>query len=408
MSFEVRTLASAAEIAEADLIAAHAFGSSRRHTMGESVERFADKFPPEWYVGAFEDGEMTSMMRTLPVEMYINGAALSFGAVSPVANSPLHRRKGHSGAMLRRSLEQMRERGQVLSGLYTPHPAFYRRYGWEIASDSRLYSFKPKDFGLLVEPSQRGRFRFLKVEDWQSLAPVYERYAAQGNGAFRRPEHWWRSYVADIPWRPGTDVVLWQNDAGIAEGYGVYQQPMTSGTDYEVASVFVRELIAASSDAYLNLLGYFGRHDIHREITIAGSPYDALPVLFADTEKLQIKQDWAVLLRVVDFEAAMRARPAAREDETCELTLRLVDESAPWNDGIWRVGVAEGKTWAQQTDGESELTLSSRVLAPLFNGYLSPRVAEAAGLLDAASDDVLERAARVLAVRRPPFFVDHF
>ena len=35
--------------------------------------------------------------------MRINGGAIPFGAVSPVANSPLHRRKGHTGAMLRQS-----------------------------------------------------------------------------------------------------------------------------------------------------------------------------------------------------------------------------------------------------------------------------------------------------------------
>lgn len=407
MTVEIRTL-TPDDLEAAELIAAQAFGSPRRHGIQESVERVRQKFAADWHLGVFEDGEMTSMMRTIPLDMYLNGGTLSFGAVSPVANSPLHRRKGHSGLMLRASLQQMRERGQVLSGLYTPHPAFYRRYGWEIASESRLYSFKPKDFGLVVEPSQRGSFSFLKVGDWQSLEPIYQREARQGNGAFRRPEHWWTSYVADTPWRPGTDVVQWQTDAGVAEGYAIYQQPPRPNLEYELVSVLVRELIANSRDAYLNLLGYFGRHDIHYEVTIAGSPFDALPVLFADSEKLEIKQDWAVLLRIVDFEAAMRARPAARADESSELTLRLIDESAPWNDATWRIGVAEGKTWAERATGAAELTLSSNVLAPLFNGYLAPQTAWSAGLLESTGDDALDRAGRIFAVRRPPFFIDHF
>jgi predicted acetyltransferase len=310
--------------------------------------------------------------------------------------------------MLRRSLEQMRERGQVLSGLYTPHPAFYRRYGWEYASEFRQYTFHPKDFALTVEPSQRGRFSFLHVGDWQALEPVYNRHVAGGNGAFQRTEQWWRSYVADTPWRLGTDVVLWQDDAGNAEGYGIYQQPAVPHPQYDVRDVQVRELVATSSDAYLNLLGYFGRHDIHHEVSIGLAPHDPLPLLFADAEKLQIRQESAVMLRVIDFEAAMRARHPARNDDACELTLRLLDEPAPWNAGTWRVGVAEGRTWAERTTGAAEMTLTSRVIAPLFNGYVSPRVAAAAGLLEANDGNVLDRAARVFAVTQPPFFIDHF
>jgi predicted acetyltransferase len=410
VSFEVRNI-TADEIAQAELIAAQAFGSRTRHEneqRAERAERARQSFSPDWYLCAFEDGEMTSMMRTLPAEMYINGAALGFGAVSPVANSPLHRRKGHSGVMLRRSLEQMRERGQVLSGLYTPHPSFYRRYGWEIASDWRVYSFAPKDLRLDIKPSQRGRFRFLRADDWQSLAPVYDRYAIAGNGTLRRPEYWWRSYVADTPWRPGTDVVLWQNDAGEPEGYGIYQQPARPGPGYEQISIDVRELVAVSRDAYLNLWAYFGRHDIHHEVSIAVSPHEPVLSVVADAERLEVKQGYAVLLRVVDFEAAIRSRPPARADETCTLLIRLIDDSAPWNDGTWRIGVSEGKTWAERTDGDPELTMTSRVLAPLFNGYLTPDSAHLGGLLEAKSDDALLRAGRIFAVTQPPFFLDHF
>ncbi len=407
MTFEIRNLR-IDDLEEAAQLDAHAFGMSLRHDVTPMFEHWKARFDTDSYLGVFEDGEMTSMMRTIPVEMHLNGGLIKLGAVSPVANSPLHRRKGHTGAMLRRSLEQMHDAGQPLSGLYTPHPAFYRRYGWEVASEWRALSFKPKDFKLTLEPSQRGRFRFLKLEDWEALEPIFQSYATSGNGPFNRSETWWRSHVTEVPWRQDTDIVLWQNDAGLAEGYAIYQQPSTPGPEYPTTDVNVRELIASSRDAYLNLLAYFGRHDIHHEITIAAAPHDPILTLFADSEKLQIRQGPAVLLRIVDFEAAMRARPAARNDDAAELTLRLVDESAPWNDGIWRIGVAEGRTWAERATGEAEIALSGRAMAPLFNGYLSPSIAAWSGLIEAKNDDALDRAARIFAVRRPPYFTDHF
>jgi predicted acetyltransferase len=407
MALEIRAL-TLDDLEAALLLDAHAFGMPLRHDVAPIVEHAKGRFDTDSYLGVFEDGEMTSMMRTIPVEMYLNGGLLSLGAVSPVANSPLHRRKGHTGAMLRRSLEQMRDAGQPLSGLYTPHPAFYRRYGWEVASESRSVTFKPKDFGLTLEPSQRGRFRFVKLEEWQALEPIFQAYASSGNGPFNRSEMWWRSYVTEVPWRQGTDIVLWQNNTGDAEGYAIYQQPSTQGPDFPITDINVRELIATSRDAYLNLLGFFGRHDIHHEVTIASAPHDPILALFSDAEKVEVRQGFAVMLRIVDFEAAMRARPAARSDDTAELTLSLIDGSAPWNEGTWRIGVSEGKTWAERARGEPEITLSARSLAPLFNGYLSPSVAAWSGLIEAISDEAIERAARIFAVRCPPYFTDHF
>ncbi len=407
MSFEIRRL-TLNDLEEAMLLDAHAFASERRHDIAPMVERARERFDSDTYLGVFEAGEMTSMMRTVPVQMYLNGGQLALGAVSPVASSPLHRRKGHSGAMLRRSLEQMREDGLALSGLYTPHPAFYRRYGWEVASEWRYVSFKPKDFGLTVEPSQRGRFRFLKADDWREMMPVFEAYATSGNGPFNRSETWWRTFVAEVPWRQGTDVVVWQSDAGVTEGYAIYEQPSTPGLENPITDVRVRELIGASRDGYLNLLAFFGRHDIHNEVSIAMAPHDPIFTLFADSEKLQVQQGPAVLLRIIDFEAAMLARPAARADDEVALILRLVDDSAAWNEGTWRVGVGQGKTWAERTTAAPEVTFSARSLASVFNGYVSPSAATRSGLIEAASEDALDRAARIFAVRSAPYFTDRF
>ena len=407
MSYEIRTL-TLDELPASELIAAQAFGSRTRHDNAERAELSQTHFLPEWSLGVFDAGEMTSMMRILPEHMWINGGALSIGVVSPVANSPLHRRKGHSGAMMRRSLEVMRERGQVLSGLYTPHPAFYRRYGWEIASEWRAYKFAPKDLRLQIQPSQRGSFRFVPAKDWQTLRTVYDRYAPSANGSFQREEYWWKTFVADSPWHPDTDVVVWQNETGVDEGYAVYQQPTRPGPSYENRqAVEVRELIATSRDAYLNLWAYFGRHDIHESVTIVAAPHEPVFAMVADSERLEVKQGYAVLLRVVDFEAAMQARSPACPDEKAGFTLRLLDESAPWNDGAWRVDVADGKTLVQRTASEPEMVLTAPTLAPIFNGYLSPRAAASGGLIE-ASDDALARAERVFAVKSPPYFVDHF
>ena len=404
MTLDIRVL-NADEVEQAETVFAHAFGMARRHDLAEHMERVRRRIEPEWYLGAFEGDELTSMMRIIPNEMYINGAALGFGTVSPVAGSPLHRRQGHTGAMLRRSLEVMRDRGQPIAGLYTPHPAFYRRYGWEIAAEQRTYKFKPKDLSLQVPPSQRGSFQLLRPEAWRELEAVYAPFAARANGTFVRNERWWTSYVLGAEWRGIHDIVLWRDDTGAPQGYAVFLMP---NTGEDANKVVVAELIALTGDAYANLVTYFGRYDLHSEIVIQASPHDTLPLHFMDTERLEITDRFSVMLRVNDFEAAMQARPAARPDESTEVSLHIDDRTAPWNTGTWRIGVAEGRTLVTRTSDHAELTVGDRILAPLFNGHLTPSLAYEAGLLTATDEDALERADRVFAVKRPPFFPDHF
>src|SRR5688572_22896924 len=115
MSFVIRPI-TAAEIEPAEQIVAVAFNN--RRPLAEVVAEAQRKFDPKWYLAAFDEGEMTTMMKIIPNRMQINGGSLSFGAVSPVASSPFHRRKGHTDALLRASLRRMREQGQVISGLY--------------------------------------------------------------------------------------------------------------------------------------------------------------------------------------------------------------------------------------------------------------------------------------------------
>ena len=69
---------------------------------------------------------------------------------------------------------------------------------------------------------------------------------------------------------------------------------------------------------------------------------------------------------------------------------------------------ARGRTLVERTDAEPELTVDERILAPLFNGHLRPSTAYEAGLVGAAGDGALERADRVFAVKRTPYFPDHF
>ncbi len=405
MSLEIRPL-TAEEVEQAELIRAYAFNSPDRGDLTRAIEQARQFFPTEWSLASFEDGEMTAFIRVIPFAMRINGRGLSFGAVGPVVSLPQHRRKGHVGALLRRALVDMRERGQVLSGLHTPHPMLYRRYGWEIASIRRVFSFPPKEIGLMAQPSQRGRARMLATDDWAQADRVYRHHSAKRNGPIHRGEVWWREAIFAGSQPAPADVALWENALGEPQGYVVYHQ--RTQPDSDMPRFWVRELVALSTDAYLNLVLYLLRHDLPPEITWNAAPDDPFLSLVDDTTKVKVREEYDVMLRVCDVEGALKLRPLAYPEHPISLALEVSDSSAPWNEGIWRIEAADGAMHVEKTATEPDLSLAAPTLAPLFNGFLSPSGAALAGLVKARSEEALAAADILFATLYPPFCADGF
>ncbi len=405
MSLEIRPL-TPEEVEQAEWIRAYAFNSPDRRDLTRAIEQVRQFFPTEWSLASFEDGEMTAFIRVIPFAMRINGRGLSFGAVGPVVSLPQHRRKGHVGALLRRALADMRERGQVLSGLHTPHPMLYRRYGWEIASIRRVFSFSPKEIGLMAQPSERGRTRMLTMDDWSEADRVYRHHSAKRNGPIHRGEVWWREAIFAGSQPAPADVALWENGAGEPQGYVVYHQ--RAQPDSDMPRFWVRELVALSTDAYLNLILYLLRHDLPPEITWSAAPYDPFLSLVDDTTKVKVREEYDVLLRVCDVEGALKLRPLAYPEHSVSLALEVSDSSAPWNEGIWRIEAADGAMNVEKTATEPDLSLAAPTLAPLYNGFLSPSGAALAGLVKARTEEAPAAADTLFATRYPPFCADGF
>lgn len=405
MSLEIRPI-TLDEVEQAEFITAYSFNNPDRRDLTQAVERSRRFYPPEWSLASFEDGEMTAFIRMIPFAHRINGRGLSFAGVGPVVTLPQHRRKGHVGALLRRGLEVMRDRGQVLSGLHTPHPSLYRRYGWEIASVRKTYSFAPKDVTLRGQPGERGRLRMLAPDDWAQLDRVYRQHSAQRNGPIHRGEVWWREAIF-APSQPApADVALWEDGRGEPQGYVVYHQ--RTSAEQDTSMFWVREVTALTTDAYLNLLAYLLRHDLPKAITWGAPIDDPFLSLVEDTTKVRAEIEYDVMLRVCDVEGALRQRAPADRERALSLALGVSDASAPWNEGTWQIDVADGVAAVERTDAAPGLSLSAAVLAPVFNGFLSPSAAAFAGLATAKDEKTLATADAVFATTQPPFCADGF
>jgi predicted acetyltransferase len=395
MEFDVRVL-TAGDMERWKVVEQTAFMGTQ-----EEIDREAALYNPDWVLGAFVDGELQACTSSIPFELCLEGAKVPMGGVSGVATMPGYRRQGLVSALLQRTLERSREHGEPLSGLWTPHPALYRRYGWELSSDATMSTFSPK---LALEPGPRseGRIEALTAEGWREAAAVYEAWAKNRNSCLTRTEVMWSQIILHTRNRAS---YVYRNRDGKAEGYVVLNVP--SGGRMADRTLTVQWLAALTAPAHRALLDLVLSHDLVGNIRWVMPPDEPFIDLVQDPTQIEMVRltAYGLMLRVVDFQAAVAARPTYGEGK---LTLRIEDRDCPWNAADWSVTADGGRLFAEPTSEAPMLSVSARALAQLYNGFRSPSTLALAGRLDVRDPAALPVADALFAMRNVPFCPDEF
>jgi predicted acetyltransferase len=172
----------------------------------------------------------------------------------------------------------------------------------------------------------------------------------------------------------------------------------------------VRELIALDKDAYLGLLRYVLSHDLMEEVMWHTSVDEPLSAVLEDTDQRLMKREYmdGFMLRVVDVEKAVAARPAGGGSPEGAFTLAISDASAPWNTGTWRIESSGGKLSANKTEGAADITTDAATFAAIYDGFLRTTDAARAGLAEISNPDAAALADRVFASDYVPHGSDFF
>jgi predicted acetyltransferase len=406
MATEIRP-ARDGELDRVHFVVAYSFTGDRSQEGRERMRHVEELAHPTVLV---EDGEIVASLRVYDFTMLMNGSPVRMGGVSSVACLPEYRRKGHVGMLLRHALREMREKGRPLSGLYTPHPALYRRYGWMVAASNLKFTLNPKHVVAYNPSAVRGRAVRITEEDQPVVEDVYGRFSERRTGQHVRSERWWKEAffrrIYDTE-RKVADVAVWREEDGEATGYVCYEShrgppPMAAG------KVWLREFVALTGSAYQGLLRYALSHDLADEIFWYGAVDD--PLAYAVDDSYQVKREYVddLMLRVVDVEKAVAGRPPASGAPEGAFTVAISDAAAPWNQGTWRIESSGGKLSAQKDSGAVDLSMEAATFAGVYDGFMKATEAVRTGLAEAADAKAAVLADRVFASEYPPRGSDFF
>jgi predicted acetyltransferase len=413
MAIDIRRV-SEDDLDRAHFIDAYSFTADRSREARERLKHVEAMGPT---IAVYEDGEMVACLRILPLRMFMHGASIPLGGVSSVACLPEHRRKGYAGRLLRHSLALIREHGQPLSSLYTPHVSLYRRYGWMIASSALRYSFDPKDIAPASPARPEGSAHRVTEEEQPTIAEVYRQFATHRNGYLDRDERWWREAffrrLYDEKRRPN-DVAVWADGKGRPRGYVAYfttRERRFDGPSTDRLAAL--EFVALDSTAYLGLLRYLLTHDLAEGVTWFGPVDEPFSAAINEPGRVKREHHYGFMLRIVDLEKAIAVRPPAAEAPEGSFTIHIADSSAPWNQGLWRIecsGPARGggRLTATKADGAPDISTDAAAFAAMYNGFLRPSEAARSGLAEVGDPRAAALADHVLAADYPPYSSEFF
>jgi predicted acetyltransferase len=341
-----------------------------------------------------ENGEARASATVLPLEVFVDGRPVPMGGIAAVATDPAYRRRGFAGELMSAVLRTMRERGIHLSMLHPFAHAFYRTYGWELATEAIAYTLKPTD---LPTSSEQRRVRAYGEGDVPKMMGLLEEEVARLSCCVRRGEGRWRDLLGRKDW----EAAVYERE-GRLEGYILYRMSDWREDREPRRTLAVQELVWGSLGARAALISFLAAQDpLVFEIkhnTPRGEPLH--PYLRSSYVKAEIEPEF--MLRLVDVEGALKLLNRTASEP---LVLEVSDDVVPENAGEYTVGeevVCDAETGKR-------VSLDVRQLAQLYAGYLPVGQLARHGLVEPSSPGALGLLGELFPPGEPWIYPpDHF
>lgn len=370
------------------------------------VERHRKTMPLDRVIAAFDEGQAVGTAASFPFELTIPGGTLPTAGVTWVGVLPSHRRRGVMTEAMRRQLDDVRARGEPLAILWASESAIYGRFGYGIAAPAVGLRGDRTGFRFRGDPEPVGRVRLVPLEEALSIVPeLYDRIRRATTGFVSRAPEWWEEYkLADYEWmRRGYGpkfCVLVELD-GQPEGYALYRIKDNWEEGLPKNELLVLDAFATSVVATRELWRFlFGIDLVARVECWLSDPGLPLFLMVLEPRRLQLRTSDGLWLRLVDVDAALRARSYAADDS---VVIDVTDEFCSWNAGRYRVGTGAGRT-----DDEPDLRLDVADLAGAYLGAFDFERLAAAARVEELTEGMLARASLLFRTPRPPWCPEFF
>lgn len=337
-------------------------------------------------LGCFDGEDLVSQFAVYPLKMNIHSAVYPIGFVTSVATYPEYAGMGLMSQLMKRSLTEMKDKGQTLSLLYPYSIPLYRKRGWEIVSDKMSYRIRDDQLPQNIEVPGYVRRVSWENTDFKNL---HTQFAQQTHGCLFRNHLAWEEY-----WRwdeDDTTVAIYYSAEDKPLGYMVYL------IKDDIMSI--KELIYLNAEAHKGLRRYISAHESMLD-EVRGDNYFSEPIAFsledATSKRPSGPTSWAASWMWPGFLERYRTQP----DISGRVTLHITDPLLEWNNASFNLAVHDGHCALSDQSAPYEASMSIGTLTTLLLGY--KRASDLAVLEKLSGDSkAIEFLDRALIYKKP-------
>ncbi|GIJ52059.1 UPF0256 protein [Virgisporangium aliadipatigenens] len=378
-----------------------AFGSERDEGFSRLSIALAE---PARNIVAVDGEQIVGNAGAYTRDLTVPGAVLPAAHVTWVSVLPTHRRRGILRELMHRQLRELHEaRREPIAVLWASEARIYQRYGYGLASYNLDLEADLRDVRFLPGPRGTGTLReALPGEALKEMTEVYERVRPTRPGWSSRTPGWWDRILYDMPGSgfTGRHALLYETADG-CDGYAVWRTRSDWARTGPAGAVEVKEVVAATPEAYAELWRFLLSVDLMRTLTYMGAPDEPLTVLVDEPKTLGGRIADGLWLRIVDVPAALAAR---RYPVPVDLVLEVSDGLLPGNAGRWRLTNAS----CAATSDPADLALDVADLGAAFLGGTALGALAAAGRVRELSEGSLALASAAFSWARQPVSIEIF
>src|SRR5436190_20911234 len=224
MDIEIRPVTEADDVAYYDAMD-RAFGHRFSHDDLDLVRSITER---DRTLAAFDGSDIVGTAGAFSLTLTVPGGGdPAMAGITAVGVLPSHRRRGILSAMMRRQLQDVRDRGEPLAGLWASEGAIYGRFGYGLACfDGHMEAERDRAaFG--TGEQDPGRISLVEKDAaLPAMAAVYDRIRLARAGMLSRPERIWTMNYADLErWRDGASAMFYalHQTAGAVGGVATYR-----------------------------------------------------------------------------------------------------------------------------------------------------------------------------------------
>lgn len=376
-----------------------------------AIERWRAICEIDRTLAAFDGQDIVGTTALFSLNLTVpGGGELPMAGVSAVGVLPTHRRRGILTALMHRQLEDVRERGEPLAGLYASEGPIYGRFGYGLAILSGRIEADRDRAVFVNQVDDIGSLRMVDHDEaLREMRPVYDRVRTGRPGMLTKTDAWWTHEYSDPErWREGASAMFYvlHEVAGTVDGYATYRVKSEWPEGIPGSSALIWDLVAESPATYAALWRFVFGIDLIKSVKAWGRPADEpLIHMVTDPARLRFQLADGLYLRLVDVAAALGGRRYRTEGS---LVLDVRDGFCPWNDGRYLLdGGPEGATCGS-TDREPDLTLSVRELASAYLGGTGFHTLASAGRVIEDRPGAVDTAAAMFGADEAPWSMLHF